>query len=254
MRLLLDSIDTSAVGGLRDRALMGVMIYSFARVSAVVNMDVDDYYQQGKRWVAAAAREGRQGEWRVVGEGDGAHRSWRATRGRRDDTFGGTAAGAGALPYDYDRRVCALTLVNDVRQARRVNCRQRHLKDEEWYRIVVRVVLEQGFRVSWRDKARVDVLEHLFRRRSVSVEFRSEGGMLTDDGLVRELNRAQLTSYPGVLAAELHEQAVDLAGVDLFEAGNVGLDVRARSDADATDDAGSDDDGCDDGEDRLVKL
>ncbi len=50
VRLLLDSIDTSAVGGLRDRALMGVMIYSFARVSAVVNMDVDDYYQQGKRW------------------------------------------------------------------------------------------------------------------------------------------------------------------------------------------------------------
>ncbi len=50
VRLLLDSIDTSAVGGLRDRALMGVMLYSFARVSAVVNMDVDDYYQQGKRW------------------------------------------------------------------------------------------------------------------------------------------------------------------------------------------------------------
>ena len=50
VRLLLDSIDTSAIGGLRDRALMGVMIYSFARVSAVVNMDVDDYYQQGKRW------------------------------------------------------------------------------------------------------------------------------------------------------------------------------------------------------------
>ena len=50
VRLLLDSIDTSAVGGLRDRALLGVMIYSFARVSAVVNMDVDDYYQQGKRW------------------------------------------------------------------------------------------------------------------------------------------------------------------------------------------------------------
>ena len=50
VRLLLDSIDTSAVGGLRDRALLGVMIYSFARVSAVVNMNVDDYYQQAKRW------------------------------------------------------------------------------------------------------------------------------------------------------------------------------------------------------------
>ena len=50
MRLLLDSIDTSAVGGLRDRALLGMMVYSFARVSAVVSMNVDDYYQQGKRW------------------------------------------------------------------------------------------------------------------------------------------------------------------------------------------------------------
>ena len=50
VRLLFDAIDTCTVGGLRDRALIGVMIYSFARVSAVVNMDVDDYYQEGKRW------------------------------------------------------------------------------------------------------------------------------------------------------------------------------------------------------------
>ena len=50
VRLLFDAIDTSTVGGLRDRALIGVMIYSFARVSTVVNMDVDDYYQEDKRW------------------------------------------------------------------------------------------------------------------------------------------------------------------------------------------------------------
>ena len=36
--------------GLRDRALLAVMVYSFARVSAVVGMRVEDYYQQGKRW------------------------------------------------------------------------------------------------------------------------------------------------------------------------------------------------------------
>ena len=60
VRLLLDSIDTSAVGGLRDRALLGMMVYSFARVSAVVSMNVDDYYQQGQALVAAAAREGQQ--------------------------------------------------------------------------------------------------------------------------------------------------------------------------------------------------
>ena len=49
-RQLLDSIDTSTLRGLRDRALLGVMVYSFARVSAVVGMRVEDYYQQGKRW------------------------------------------------------------------------------------------------------------------------------------------------------------------------------------------------------------
>lgn len=49
-RQLLDSIDTGSIVGLRDRALIGVMVYSFARVSAVVGMKVEDYYQNGKRW------------------------------------------------------------------------------------------------------------------------------------------------------------------------------------------------------------
>ncbi len=35
---------------LLDRALIGVMVYSFARVGAVLGMDVEDYFQQGKRW------------------------------------------------------------------------------------------------------------------------------------------------------------------------------------------------------------
>lgn len=49
-RLLLDSIDLSTISGLRDRALIGTMIYSFARVGAVVGMDVGDYFARGKRW------------------------------------------------------------------------------------------------------------------------------------------------------------------------------------------------------------
>lgn len=50
-RLLLESIDTSDIMGLRDRALIGLMIFSFARVSAVVNCRVEDYYQAArKRW------------------------------------------------------------------------------------------------------------------------------------------------------------------------------------------------------------
>ena len=49
-RLLLDSIDTSTVVGLRDRALISVMTFAFARIGAVVAMRVEDYYPKGKRW------------------------------------------------------------------------------------------------------------------------------------------------------------------------------------------------------------
>jgi site-specific recombinase XerD len=49
-RALIDSIDTSTVVGLRDRALIGVMTYAFARIGAVVAMKVEDYYPEGKRW------------------------------------------------------------------------------------------------------------------------------------------------------------------------------------------------------------
>ena len=49
-REFLDSINTSTMIGLRDRALIGVMVYSFARIGAVVGMNVEDYWQNGKRW------------------------------------------------------------------------------------------------------------------------------------------------------------------------------------------------------------
>lgn len=49
-RTLLNSIEPSTLLGLRDRALIAVMTYSFARVSAVLAMSVDDYYANGKKW------------------------------------------------------------------------------------------------------------------------------------------------------------------------------------------------------------
>lgn len=49
-RHLLDSIDTSHVVGLRDRAIIALMVYTFARVGAMVKMRVEDYYPQQKRW------------------------------------------------------------------------------------------------------------------------------------------------------------------------------------------------------------
>src|SRR3954470_441168 len=46
-RRLIDGIDVSTLVGLRDRALIGVMTYAFARIGAVVAMRVDDYYPEG---------------------------------------------------------------------------------------------------------------------------------------------------------------------------------------------------------------
>jgi integrase/recombinase XerD len=48
-RQLLDSIDCTRIVGLRDRALIGVMVYSFARVSATISMNVEDCFPQGRR-------------------------------------------------------------------------------------------------------------------------------------------------------------------------------------------------------------
>jgi integrase/recombinase XerD len=49
--------------GLRDRALIAVMVYSFARVSAVLKMKVSDYFVQGRRgWVRLHEKGGKEHE------------------------------------------------------------------------------------------------------------------------------------------------------------------------------------------------
>ena len=59
-RDLFNSIDVSTVIGLRDRALIGVMVYSFARISAVVGMKGEDYYQDGiRRWFRLHEKGGK---------------------------------------------------------------------------------------------------------------------------------------------------------------------------------------------------
>jgi site-specific recombinase XerD len=58
---LIDSIDVSTIVGLPDRALIGLLIYSFARVPAALHIKVEDYY--GKRWwVRLHEKGGKQHE------------------------------------------------------------------------------------------------------------------------------------------------------------------------------------------------
>ncbi len=63
IRQLLDSIDVTELSGLRDRALIGVMVYSFARVSAVAALRVEDYFENGKRaWLRLHEKGGKRHE------------------------------------------------------------------------------------------------------------------------------------------------------------------------------------------------
>lgn len=91
-RQMLDSIERDTDIGRRDRALIGTMTYSFARIGAVVQMKVDDYFYQGHRaWVRLREKGGKEHEmpvhhalqdlcWRTTSRGQG-------SRGRAPQSF-----------------------------------------------------------------------------------------------------------------------------------------------------------------------
>ena len=60
---MLDSIDVTTPVGLRDRALIGLMVYSFARIGAALAMKVEDVYVQNRRlWVRLHEKGGKRHE------------------------------------------------------------------------------------------------------------------------------------------------------------------------------------------------
>jgi integrase/recombinase XerC len=62
-RALLDAIDVTTPVGLRDRALIGLMVYSFARIGAALAMKVEDVYVQNRRlWVRLHEKGGKRHE------------------------------------------------------------------------------------------------------------------------------------------------------------------------------------------------
>lgn len=57
-RQLLESIDTTTIGGLRDRAIIATLIYTAARVGAVVNLKVKHFAQDGTQWCLRLGEKG----------------------------------------------------------------------------------------------------------------------------------------------------------------------------------------------------
>jgi site-specific recombinase XerD len=59
-RTLIDSIEVTTVVGLRDRALIGLMVFSFARIGAALGMKVEDVFTQNRRlWVRLREKGGK---------------------------------------------------------------------------------------------------------------------------------------------------------------------------------------------------
>jgi site-specific recombinase XerD len=59
-RALIDSIGITTSAGLRDRALIGLMVFSFARIGAALGMKVDDVFTQNRRlWVRLREKGGK---------------------------------------------------------------------------------------------------------------------------------------------------------------------------------------------------
>jgi site-specific recombinase XerD len=59
-RTLLDSIDATTPAGLRDRALIAIMVYSLARIGAALGMKVEDAYTERHRlWVRLREKGGK---------------------------------------------------------------------------------------------------------------------------------------------------------------------------------------------------
>jgi site-specific recombinase XerD len=57
-REFIEGLPTGSIKDKRDKAIIGVLTYTFARVSAIVRMKRSDYYQAGRRWTVRLKEKG----------------------------------------------------------------------------------------------------------------------------------------------------------------------------------------------------
>jgi site-specific recombinase XerD len=108
-RQLLDAIDISTLSGLRDRALIALMVYSFARVGAATGMRVEDAFTHQRRlWVRLDEKGGKQHEMPCHHNLEAYLQEWLETSGLRSEPkaplFPTVAVGTGRGEQRLTRR------------------------------------------------------------------------------------------------------------------------------------------------------
>ena len=100
-RRLLEAIDTGTLAGLRDRALVSVMLYSFARVSAVIGMRRQDYFRQERQgWLRLHEKGGTRHDVPAHHRAAEALDDYLARAGLDEATADGPGALAASRPGD----------------------------------------------------------------------------------------------------------------------------------------------------------
>lgn len=111
-RRLLDSIAPGTIAGLRDRALIAVMIYTFGRVSAVVGLDLEDYYLQGtRRWIRLREKGGKEHQVPVHHRAEEYLDAYLAAAGIADGPLFRTLRGQGEVTNSRMSRLTAWEMV-----------------------------------------------------------------------------------------------------------------------------------------------
>jgi integrase len=113
-RALLDSIDTDTVAGLRDRTLIALMVYSFARIGAALGMAVEDVYTQNRRvWVRLHEKGGKRHTMPCHHNLEEYLVAYVDTAGLRDDPKGRCSARSAAAPAGSPALCCRRRTLRD---------------------------------------------------------------------------------------------------------------------------------------------
>jgi len=177
-RALLASIDASTLVGLRDRALIGIMIYTFARVGAVLQMNVGDYFSQGRRgWVRLHEKGGKEHDAPCVSKLEAYLDEYIAAAGIREDKDG---------PL--------------FRTTGRSTGRQHRMTQQDAYRMIQRRARKAGI------KTRIG--NHSMRATGITDYLKSEG----------TLEHAQsMADYSSPRTTKLYDRRNDEAALDEYE-------------------------------------
>jgi len=176
---LLWSFDNTTISGLRNRALVAVMVYSFARVGAVVQMNVEDYYAVGKRfWFRLHEKGGKFHEVPVHHSAEAIVDAYVAAAGIADDR-------KGALFRTVDRR-------------RRLTTRRIHAND------VLRMIKRQARKVQLTDR----ICCHTFRATGITA-YLQNGGTLE--------NAARIAAHESTRTTQLYNRTSDAVTLDEIE-------------------------------------